>query len=331
MLLRERKISWREAARLGLAFFLPAGLAAGGWYLKNWLWTGNPLYPLLFGGLGWDAAQNALLNDYLYTFGLGWQALWRLPLDVYLRHNAFSTITIETIHPALWLGFFAPLLWRKLPAAARLAWAYSGIYFLIWALNAPQVRFTLPFAPWLLVFAAAVIISLPRRLGKPLSVLLAGGMLLFSLFYQIVDFAASQTGAYLSAKIPAAQVLSARFDNFSAHQFLFTLPPASRTQLLWDGRDYYCAPRCLPDHLQALAVLLAQGSPPPQQVAATLRQRGITHLLLSLVDVWWFEQYHDPRGLHAQALAYFENVFLPQCAREIYRDESSRIYELTCP
>ena len=48
---RQRRELWRD----GLRFILPAVLVAAPWYLRNWVWTGNPFYPFLFGGRGWDA------------------------------------------------------------------------------------------------------------------------------------------------------------------------------------------------------------------------------------------------------------------------------------
>ena len=43
-------------------FFIGTALAVGPWLFKNWVMTGNPVYPLaygLFGGLDWDSASHA--------------------------------------------------------------------------------------------------------------------------------------------------------------------------------------------------------------------------------------------------------------------------------
>ena len=57
---------WRRRGRGGLpasqvfAFMLVAGLIASPWYVKSWLWTGNPVYPFaysIFGGKQWSQWQ----------------------------------------------------------------------------------------------------------------------------------------------------------------------------------------------------------------------------------------------------------------------------------
>lgn len=53
---------------------LLAGVIGAPWYLRNYLWTGNPVYPFayeIFGGKNWSQAQaDAYRNDQL-KFGLG--------------------------------------------------------------------------------------------------------------------------------------------------------------------------------------------------------------------------------------------------------------------
>src|SRR5690606_20462933 len=45
----------RRRVRPLLAFLLPAGALVAPWLLKNWAFTGNPVYPFLFHGRFWDA------------------------------------------------------------------------------------------------------------------------------------------------------------------------------------------------------------------------------------------------------------------------------------
>jgi hypothetical protein len=45
-----------------LLFAVYAIVLGGGWYVRNWLWTGNPVYPFayeIFGGRGWTAQMAA--------------------------------------------------------------------------------------------------------------------------------------------------------------------------------------------------------------------------------------------------------------------------------
>ena len=44
-----------QRIRTSAIFSAATILFAFPWYLRNWLWTGNPVYPFVFGGRGWDS------------------------------------------------------------------------------------------------------------------------------------------------------------------------------------------------------------------------------------------------------------------------------------
>jgi hypothetical protein len=49
-------------------------LVGGGWYLRNWLWTGNPVYPFayeVFGGKGWTAEMAKAYSRDQAAYGFG--------------------------------------------------------------------------------------------------------------------------------------------------------------------------------------------------------------------------------------------------------------------
>jgi hypothetical protein len=108
------------------------------------------------------------------------------------------------------------------------------------------------------------------------------------------------------------------------------LKPDAKVQFLWDGRNYYCGSRCIPDDEQSTAVSLAFNFPAPQELAHDLREKGITHLMLSKPDADWFITYHDPHRIHQDALVYFENIFFPSCGKSIYKDGGMELFEITC-
>jgi hypothetical protein len=108
------------------------------------------------------------------------------------------------------------------------------------------------------------------------------------------------------------------------------LSNTDRVQFLWDGRAYYCDQRCIADNAQSVGLLLSKDSPSPEVLAHQLREKGITHILLSRPDAFWFINFHDPAGLHQAALDYFESTFLPACARPIYVEDLTELYILVC-
>ena len=65
----------------GIALFGALALAIGGaWYVRNWIWVGNPVFPFAygaFGGRGWTAEMAKLYDQDQAVFGYG-----RAPLDL---------------------------------------------------------------------------------------------------------------------------------------------------------------------------------------------------------------------------------------------------------
>jgi hypothetical protein len=77
------------------------------WYVRNWIWMGNPIYPFLFGGRYWDAFRSAWFAT--PGTGLGWDigALLLLPLTVTLGYQDINSIDAD----------IGPLLLLALPVA----------------------------------------------------------------------------------------------------------------------------------------------------------------------------------------------------------------------
>ena len=88
-------------------FAVISGLTGGIWYLRNWLWMGNPFYPFVFGGRYWDPFRAALYAG-LGT-GAGWdlKAILTLPLTITLNYQDITAFD----------GDIGPLYLLALPMA----------------------------------------------------------------------------------------------------------------------------------------------------------------------------------------------------------------------
>lgn len=328
--LRNFRLSISGSLKNLLIYVISAGLIMSPWYIKNWIWTGNPIYPLVWGGPGWDPITAQVFNDYLHSFGVGtnWLDYLLIPYNVYTNQDQFSTISLEIIHPALWLAFAYPLL--KQPKKKRFLFFYSGAYFIIWAINSQVIRFLLPSFAVLSILAGDVIQKLPPLVKKLTTIGLLGSYLLTSLFYPAILVQSSF--GYLSGQKSTGDFLKETVNYFQmAQQIQELLLPEEHAQFLWNGRGYYCDARCIPDDEQAAAVRLAFNSPSPQSLSHNLREKGITHIMLSHADAYWFIVYHDPHQYHQQALDYFDNVFLPACGKLLYTKNIMELYQITCP
>lgn len=164
------------------AFGLAAGYVAialavgGGWYLKSYLWTGNPVYPFaygLFGGKMWSEDRAEAYRGFQRTYGKGElpppEELARMsplrraftgprrPLNLLLApvnlaldpapfaasHQELGSWVSDSIGP-LWLALLPLLLILPRPASARrLLWLLLPLW-LWWLWSMQLTRYLLP-------------------------------------------------------------------------------------------------------------------------------------------------------------------------------------------
>lgn len=175
----------RSNTKLGgplLRFVGLALLLGGGWYLRNWQWTGNPVFPFafeIFGGEGWTLAMAQAYAADQSKFGFGrslsdflWLP-WRvamtplnaavlpgnqpvgLPFWPFLatprlgvpQSGIFEVgglVTTTIVGPAM-LAFGAPLLAvRRPPLIVKFLAASFVFFWLFWFATGQYVRYLLP-------------------------------------------------------------------------------------------------------------------------------------------------------------------------------------------
>jgi hypothetical protein len=189
-----------------LTYGLFAGLVMAPWYVKNWLWTGNPIYPLIWGGPGRSLLTERLFSEYVGSFGFGhgWLDLVLLPYRMFAYPIRFSIIRFEFFHPALWLAFGNFFFLRSKKRGIPLL--YSSLVFLSWFFLSQQVRFLLPVSAFLAILAANTLERFPRLLQKSV-ILILGGTILLSVSFQISYLQRTRIVPYLAGQISARQLL----------------------------------------------------------------------------------------------------------------------------
>ncbi|GHT31694.1 hypothetical protein FACS1894214_3230 [Planctomycetales bacterium] len=159
----------RRLNKTGFVFLFAVFLACGGWYIKNWYFTGNPVYPLCWNFFGdstgtWNAAVNSRWTaaHSPHEFGIG-----QFLSDMY-RLFLSSAWNSPLIIP-LFLFAFVPLKERGASSRAALRSPLLWLLFFTavwWFCTHRLERFFVPAIPFLTVFAGFGAANFAERFGK---------------------------------------------------------------------------------------------------------------------------------------------------------------------
>jgi hypothetical protein len=130
-------LAWRPAERRSIRWFLAtAGLVAFPWYLRNWLLTGNPLFPHAFGGLfPTNPVHGEMMRAIAGYWGInaGYFDPWHFPVVLtclagpLLLLGAIGAVRAGRRGVVCVLGIIliAGLWWWAIPSTAG-GWNYAG-------------------------------------------------------------------------------------------------------------------------------------------------------------------------------------------------------------
>lgn len=290
----------RQVLRWVLALILPALLFAGPWYVRSLLVTGNPFYPFLFVGTGWDAFR-------AWWYGRPASGLGFAPLE-WLKLPWTATVGIRDANyydgqtgpmflfllPLALLVLLLPRHRRRLPHEAHpLLWV-AGVLLAAWTAGVIdsrplfQTRLLLPFFTLAAPFCGYLLgrldelvpagsISL-RRLA------LAGLLLTFALNGIAWTMRLASVNP-LPVLVGAESRQSFLERNLGAHAVAMRevnarLPEGSRVLFLWEPRTYYCDRPAQADAILDTWAHLVHRYGDADTIAGVLTEQGFTHILL---------------------------------------------------
>jgi len=311
----------------GMIFGVTAILIASPWYLRNWIWSGNPVYPFF------SSATNITLATKNY-FGF-WDYL-ALPWHLYVNRLLFvgGNGIIEFLSPFFLLVFIFP--WTNRSKPVKWLAILTLIRYILWAIvSHHRIRYMLPVIPMLSILSASVIVSLFdvnkfRRLLRVLIPGLMGGLIVITLFYSMMFFVTYRPLGVVLGLESKDSFLINHLSDYGAIKFAKTeLPADSSVYMLWDSRGYYCDERCVIDYQYDQWVKLTQASNDITEVITALNALEITHLLLDIDTLVYFIEQID-RSKHQGAMNFFLYEFRPACTKELFKNEHAILYEYTC-
>ncbi len=287
----------RRAMDALLRFGLPAAALVAPWLLKNWAFTGNPLYPFVFAGRYWDAFRAAEYADAGTGIGLDALAILRLPYDMTLGYaDASQEGPIGPLYliflPLLLLYAFSALR-KSAPPAFHAILAYAAALYLFWVVGVVnsaslwQARLLLPGIVALCPLLAWIWEDLGRfdqrhfSLRRFMRLVLLFVIALLTLA-QARAWAHHYPPAYLLGAESRAEYLSRTLGlHYQVMEDLNRLlPEGAVIEFLWEPRSYYCDHDCRPDSILDRFEHLYHLHDSAEGIISNWRQNQITHILL---------------------------------------------------
>lgn len=288
-----------EAIRSIAQFGLVSLIAGAIWYLRNWVWMGNPFYPFIFGGKYWDAFRAAAFSG--AGTGSGWDIMALLSLPI--------TITLGSQDINQFDGNIGPLFLACLPlilivfyrakqasASQRVALECIGLYGLLgisfWILGYVstkslwQARLLLPALIPFAIPAAIGLATLDKFDAKSLRVSFIVTMLIVAtLAANLVDMTLgtiARNPLGISTGIVSKDSYFERYQPgyFHALQLIAQTPTDASIYSLFEPRSYGAQRKIQPDPiLDNFSHDLYLYKSPEGILAAWLKQ-GYTHVLV---------------------------------------------------
>lgn len=325
---RDRKLMYAGA--------LLCAAIAGPWYLKSWILTGNPVFPLansFFASPYISAMRFAGFHHMLADYNMG-----RAPLD-YLLLPFRLALGMDASEPGKGLGFDGRLSLLFAVAIAGLGWKRADrrfvtltvlAYFCVWAIESQQTRFLLAIVPIAAVLGLERAQALPKR-GWWIG---AGAVLILT-----------QNAWNISGKLRQDKILPLLTGEIDANAFLSAQMPISyglsdeintrldarRDKLMTVGtfgRNYYFAVPTLSNTFyeqEAFRNAFQRGRLQPDTLSVFFARNGVTHILFN----WGYlrKMHEQDDGFDMQAL---EGYFTATC-RTLYAGGGAVLYELKKP
>lgn len=305
-------------------FSLAAALVASPWYIRNWVWTENPVYPFVFGGRFWDSFLAQKFSGAGSGIGFEIGALLLLPL----------TATLGTQDANFFDGRFGPFFLILLPITLWAHWqtrqekdeqknallaiyllSLAGIMFWIFGVIQSSKLFQSRY-----LFPALIPLTIPLAIGlnslykldttRLRSSFIVRSMLAFTVIINLLNFSLQ---TILRNPLSAAVGITSQQDYIEMRQpsyahamtLLKNMPANANVYFLFEPRSYGMPVQVEPDIINANFSHGLWLYKTPEKIIANWKQRGYTHILLSKLGADFIYQSDD---LHANEKAALKQV-----------------------
>jgi hypothetical protein len=310
-----------------LALFLGVAFLVGcPFYLKNWVLTGNPLYPFMygiFGGKGWNPELGRLYDGLFMYLGMGrgWLDYLLLPWNVSVHARMDSVYFDGFIGPLflIVLPFLAGI--RNIEPSVRITLLFCALNFLFWATSSQNIRYLSPLFPFLALTTGMVLTAYRPQKGVAILLgLVTAGCLAFNGFQIARDFMRIRPLGVISGGESRDEFLSRSLSVYPIYRFANeNLPADARIFLVYAKNWTFLLEReCYADsmfeHYTLKKILAASAT--PAEVYKRLKEKGFTHIMYDPSYVTGVKSMLSPEEI--ALFAAFRDKFLILLKRDRY-------------
>ncbi len=293
---RQHRIPNRNALGFFSLYVLFTFIAGAPFYLKNWIMTGNPPYPLfyhIFGGRGWSEDQARYYDLLIRDLGMGRDLIdyLLLPWNLSFRARMDSPTFDGLIGPLFILVLPFAIGVRKIAVEMKIVWLYCLMAFLFWASSAQQIRYLIPLFPFLALMVGHTFSHYlnSKFIFTLLSIFIASG-LAFNGYHIVHDFkrikplnvlsGCEDKPAFLSRLIPSYEMLRYVNTQLPENSYVLTIYMKNLGYLF--NRPFYSDSMFESYTIETIL----NHSKTPQDVRLALKEKGFTHILYDISCVF---------------------------------------------
>ena len=295
---------------------VPNLIVTSPWYLRNWFFTGNPVYPFIFGGPFWDSFRMKMLAN--AGTGIGWNPLdlIALPLNVTLgyrdvtyfdgRLGPFYLILLPSVIWILWKNRHdrsaskqALLITSVFALASILLWTYGVVQTIsLW-----QARLVWPGIISLIIPMTAGILEMKKmdlpkfRLSFIFTAIMAITATVFVLDFGLMVLDRNPLRFAIGLESRQSYMSREQPDYAAALALLQKTPPDAFIYLIDEPRSYGMERRVQPDFLSDNLPHDFYLYPTNAEVISAWQKLGYTHVLLAATKLETFSMATNERIL----------------------------------
>ncbi len=275
-----------------LIFGVAAALPLLPWMLRNYLETGNPVFPLMRSTLGGpprpDSPSLDILTKRRFLYGESWLEVLTTPIRAFLTGRHGDPARFDGVfNPLLLVGFLGAILGQRTPQTRFLSLFAISTLVLVFLLTTFRSRYAIAAIAALAILTAEVVDR--WRTNNPgtkvLLPALGAAALAFNLWHFADYWTMMRPVSYLSGRESRSEYITRFVPEYPLSVYANeTLSPDAKIYLAFTGQrgyywrreytyDFYYSGTSLRD-----AIRLAAN---PQDVSTALRDRGISHIAAS--------------------------------------------------